>query len=283
MNDCSDISAIPPSEKILVINIFSFLYSGSTWLNLMLGSHPEAFSVGEIEAVCCGRPCICGVHGPECELWSRFDPTEDDNPLVQISRLSGKRCLVLSNPRNSLAWQQDTRIESRFIHLIRDGRAVVASTLRKHPDRRIRDCARDWQTRVLSHRRLLNEHIGAAPPTVMYERLQANTDGELRQVCDAVGLGFEPNMRQFWRKDHHYLWGNRGILFAMTRRRDANASQEDLPESVHAPETCWDLDYYVRTDPDNFVDERWRKELNPVQRVLFALTAGKLNLELGYR
>jgi len=283
MNESLNINAAPMSEKILVINIFSFLYSGSTWVNLMLGSHPEAFSVGEIEAVCCGRPFICGVHGPECDLWPRFDPTEHENPLVQISRLSGKRCLVLSNPRNSLLWQQDARIESRFIHLIRDGRAVVASTLRKHPERRVRDCARDWKARVLDYRQLLTRLVGDAPPTVMYERLQAHTDGELRRICDAVGLDFEPNMRKFWHKDHHYPWGNRGILFAMKSRRDASASQEDLPESVHAPDTRWDLDYYARTDPDNFVDERWRQELSLLQRGLFALTAGRLNLELGYR
>ena len=281
MSDPSDIDATQPSEKIVVINIFSFLYSGSTWLNLMLGSRPGAFSVGEIEAVACGRPFICGVHGPECEFWSRFEPTEHENPLVQISRLSGKRCLVLSNPRNSLSWQQDARIESQFIHLVRDGRAVAASMLRKHPDRRIRDCARDWRTRVLDHRQLLTRLIGDCPRAVMYEKLRA--DGELRRICEAVGLGFHPNMRQFWQKDHHYLWGNRGILFVMKRKRDASTSQENIPDSVHAPGTRWDLDYYLRTDPDNFVDERWRKELSPVQRVLFALTAGRLNLELGYR
>ena len=272
----------PALDTIVVVNIFACVYSGSTWLNLMLGSHSEAFSVGEIEAICRGEPATCGVHGSECGLWSRFDPTEEENLLVRISRLAGKRYLVLSNPRNSLPHQQDSRIESRSVHLVRDGRAVAASMLRKHPERTALDCARHWRDNVAGHRRLLREREGGDVTTVNYERLQADTDGELERVCLTVGLPFEPAIRQFWRGDHHYLWGNRGTLFAMQRMRNQDARAEDLPESIHAPQTNWDLDYYRKTDTERFVDERWRTELSPRQRLVFALAAGRLNRKLGY-
>jgi hypothetical protein len=36
-------------NPITVVNIVAVSYSGSTWLNLMLGAHDDALSVGEID------------------------------------------------------------------------------------------------------------------------------------------------------------------------------------------------------------------------------------------
>ncbi len=267
---------------LVVVNIFSYSYSGSTWVNLLFGSHPQAFSVGEIEPLYADQQAQCMVHGEGCDFWPRFDPGSGENLFVQLARLSGKRYLVVTNPGSSLADQKDERIASRFIHLVRDGRAVVASARRKMPGRSVYRAARSWRKGICRDLAALEEHANGKQVTVIYEKLKADTQGELRRVCEAIGLPFDPGMVEYWHRDHHFLWGNHGTLFAMRNKREGGVKPEVMPATTHAPNVQWDLDHYRKTDPGSFVDERWKRELNARQLAVFGLVAGRLNRRFGY-
>lgn len=62
-------------SKINLIYIVSNGRSGSTLLDLLLGAHPEAMTVGEIQILPWEfklgglQPCSCGLQVPECPFW----------------------------------------------------------------------------------------------------------------------------------------------------------------------------------------------------------------------
>ena len=268
--------------KLVVVNITALSFSGSTWLNLMLGSHPEAFSVGELKKVSQSKRAICTIHGEECPLWSRYEHPSTENPFVQLARLTGKRFLIVNKSRHFIQYQRDPAITSRFIHLLRDPRAVLASCLRKKPDRRTFSTAR-----LLSHdlRRNLRLHRRQPPEevtTAFYEHVQRDTEAELRRLCEFIGMEYDAAMLAFWEPEHHFIAGNRGTLFGMLRKGD----QVDTPEQVlDAPRTSpqkWELGHYRRTDAADFKDERWKRELSDGQLRLYRLAAGWIHRRLGY-
>jgi hypothetical protein len=85
--------------------------------------------------------------------------------------------------------------ESRFIHLIRDGRDVATSllTARFGPDS-IPSAAMWWERRV---RRGRSAGAALGPDRYMevrYEELVAGPDSVLREICDFIELGYEPEM-----------------------------------------------------------------------------------------
>ena len=82
-------------DKVTVINLLSLSYTGTTWINIVLGSHEETLAVGppdrffELWSTDPGKLCL--VHGPDCDLWpafsARYDPR--NNLFVQLAEHTG--------------------------------------------------------------------------------------------------------------------------------------------------------------------------------------------------
>lgn len=265
-----------------VVNIVSVSYSGSTWLNLMLGSTPASFSVGEIKSILRLQRALCTLHGDDCPLWSRFDYPGSDNPFVQLHRLTGKRVLVVNNSRKFLPAQQDSRIDAKFIHLIRDGRAAAASYMRKFPGTSMWRAARWWSHDVRRNLHLIRRQPRGNTMLVVYEQIKADPAAHLPAICQFIGMPYAPQMVDYWRTDHHFLGGNRGTLLSMMSKQDRHDGPADMPKVANQPPPQWDFDYYRQHDPAQFRDERWQSELSAGQRRVFALIAGRLNRRLGY-
>jgi hypothetical protein len=271
------------AKPVIVVNVVSTSFSGSTWVNLLLGSHSQAFSAGEMKQLLKIPPADCTLHGKKCSLWTRFKFPSKENPFRQLSRLTGKRVLVVNNSRKFLPMQQEPGIRSRFVHLVRDGRAVVASFLRKSPDMSVWSTARLWNHDLRRNHRLIRRQPRKHVTTLLYENIHQNTEPELRRLCGFIGIDYEPSMLQFWTGDRHYLGGNRGTLYSILRKTDAAAPAHAVIANGPATDTLnWDLNYYKKTDPAKFVDERWKHELSDHQLRLFGLLAGRVNRRFGY-
>ena len=52
--------------------------------------------------------------------------------------------------------------------------------------------------------------------------------------------------------------------------------------TTRSPTSRTDSQFYARSDPATFRDERWKTELSDRQIRWFALAAGRLNRSLGY-
>jgi hypothetical protein len=274
------------SETVVVVNVCCTAYSGGTWFNLMLGSHPDGFSIGEMKWLRRMNEPTCTLHGRECPIWSRFDLNGDENPFLQLHRITGKRFLAVNQSRKFLVHQRDPRIKSKFVHFVRDGRAVMASILRKYSNRPAWKVARLWAHNIRRNARLIARQPQADTCMLNYEALKADPARQLQKVCDAIGMPFVSGMTEYWNHEHHYIGGNRGTLLSLVQKRndrvavDQLQNAEPLAGSRKGPQ--WDMNYYAGADPTKFVDERWKKELTDAQLRIFALIAGRLNRKYGY-
>lgn len=268
------------TQTIVVVNVISTSYSGSTWVNLMLGSHSQAFSVGEFKHVVRSGQAVCSLHGESCPFWGGYQ-YDQSNPFLWISQKSGRRFLIVNNSRNTLRFQQHERIHSRFVHLLRDGCAVVASRLRKKRSKSVWAAARMWTHNVRRNRRLIRRQHAEDAIEIKYEDLVDDPGYGLERLCGFLDLPFEPEMREYWQVAHHFIGGSLGTISSLASKR--RSALPDIPKWRNLDEARrHNLTYYDKVDPSTFVDERWKKELTDWQLLVFGLIAGRLNRKVGY-
>lgn len=267
--------------NLQVVHIISTANSGSTWVNLILGSHPDAFSVGELKMAI--RPGLndCTVHGCECPVLSKFDPHTEENPFLQLQRLTGKSIFIVNNSRKFLPAQMHDRIQSRFVHLARDGRAVTASYLRKRRQPDMWHAARRWVHEVKRDRRLMQRLRRQPNCRLHYEAMVAHPLEQLEKLCSFIGIDCDHAMLRYWEHEHHFFGGNRGTLFAMLKKHDPSAEAPPAPSTSPTGQSE-NLQYYAQTNLASFDDQRWKQQLTARQLWVFRLLAGRTNHAIGY-
>jgi hypothetical protein len=141
----------------------------------------------------------------------------------------------------------------RVIHLVRDGRAVAASSKRRKGNS-IGDAGLEW---LRSNRNVMLMMAGiprAQIHRVRYEDFCGATEATTREICDFLHLEFEPSMLDFRATPNHQIPGN-PIL---------HNSQNDT----------------VR------LDERWKRELSAREleefNTVYGGVAGLMNKFFGY-
>jgi hypothetical protein len=146
--------------------------------------------------------------------------------------------------------------ESRFVHVIRDGRSSwLGYRERGFGPQSLADAAFNWKGRVLRGRR-----AGLALGTsryreVRYEDLVEHPEATLEPLCAFLGLVYEPEMLRYHERAETVLAG-------------MGASGRSAFENVSRP-----LTKGMR---------EWRQELSGEEQALFDAIAGDLLGELGY-
>lgn len=279
-------------QKITVVNIVAVSYSGSTWVNLMLGAHPDAFSIGEIDWIAKNNAAMCVLHGETCPIWSQFDLKSDENPFIQISNITGKKLLIVNNTKRFREAQNDPRIEAKYLWVVRDGRAVVASAMRKQPTKGILWGVQFWKKQFSRSEKLISKQPTGQAMILNYEACVANPAKLMGEVCNFLDIDFHPQMLDYYDTERHFIGGNPGIMSVVAIEREKGELHVLSPETgrvsfdvtkdnMHARSTV-DLSHYKKTDPKHFVDERWKSELSNFQLRVFGLLAGRLNRKYGY-
>jgi len=137
----------------------------------------------------------------------------------------------------------------RLIYMVRDGRAVAASAIRRLGVS-MREAARRW---VWRNKISLLCQRGIPPEQkikVRYEQLCTDQETIVGRVCRFLGVPFEPDMLVLRKADSHSIGGN------PMRFRQQEAQ-------IH-------------------LDERWRRELSNEDLKEFERVAGRLNRKLGF-
>lgn len=137
------------STQPTVVFVASLPHSGSTLLDLVVSTHPEAVGVGELrpvrDAVVAGRRlddrrCTCGATATDCDLWgpvlARLGSTTTASELaaavvdVAHHRL-GRRIIVDSSKQApQLQAVASLPVDLRVVHLTRDVRSWAAAMRR---------------------------------------------------------------------------------------------------------------------------------------------------------
>jgi len=160
--------------------------------------------------------------------------------------------------------------EARFVHVIRDGRAVALSrmkTLALRPTE-MENVARRWQRRLRKARRQgakLDHYL-----EIRYEALIREPEATLREVAGFVELPWDPGMLEYHQRSEERL---------KELDRDIPAWGKKLPRSA---ESRMALHEQTTKPPDPARIDRWRDELSDEDLATFEREAGETLVELGY-
>lgn len=208
-------------SKPKVVLIAGAAHGGTTISNMMLGQHPEIFATGKLRDFPHGKVfgeanvCSCGAPAASCPFWlavrERYQPLQDQPDQEKLPRLfgliaglSGREFVgdVTHNVGYAQLLQSLRDIDLYLVHVVRDGRAVVYSRIRKdiriglldnsgwRRRRRVVRVSRRWAWQLKQYARL-ERRLGTRAVRVHYEDLCSNPRAALRPVGECLGLDFD--------------------------------------------------------------------------------------------
>jgi hypothetical protein len=271
--------------------------SGSTLLRLMLDAHPalaipsETHFVPDVIAACEERDPtpeeLCRVFTTH-RRWGDFHLEGDEllGRLRALPRLRAGDAIraffeLYASHQGKPRWGDKTpgysrhmpaieRVlpETRFIHLIRDGRDVALSVLPLSwgPDN-VERAAERWVKRIGKARR--DARRVAHYTEIRYEDLILDTEPALRRVCEFIELDFDPAMLRYHERAEERLQEKARDL----TRRDGSVQPADARMRSHD----------LATEPPR-ADRvaRWRSKMSPTDVAAYERIAGDLLSDLGY-
>ena len=252
--------------SLRVLYIASLPHSGSTLLDLLLGSHSAVHGLGELQALrryvapeqegssAKRRKCTCGASSVWlCPFWSSVDETlrlsgteglqalniaaEDDERFRRdngalfsaIADVAKKRVLVDSS--KSL-----TRLHRLMgtpgltvlpIFLHREPAGQIASMVRKYGD-----AEKQIELNIRGSGELLGFFSDRTDPIVSYASLTEDPKAVLTSLLQPLGLEYEEAQLNWTTQPHHNLGGNRMRFFdASEIRRDDSAAASLSPDT----------------------------------------------------
>ena len=255
-----------------LIYITSNSHSGSTLLDMLIGSHSECLTLGEIHKLTLKSEgvCACGAENyRECSFWSDVAArlqaeggpslaelclhSEDDTEFRAMNRalfhvLQGKTgCQWFVDSSKKISRLKKLLADSEFnvlpVHIVRRPEGVVCSNVAK--GRSYRDELRAYHYDLWQRYKFLRRrpHL-----LVSYESLCSRPERVLGQIMAAAGLSFESAQIAWADQEHHNVNGNK-------RTRTSRQSAIRL-------------------------DERWRRELSRRQRLVIRLAQVRFRLLL---
>ena len=275
--------------KVVVIRSMSF--TGTTWINLVLGCHPQALAIGPPQRAWEAAPedadGVCVVHNERCTFWPEFIRTwdRDGSFFRQLADYSGKALLVLNNPFAPLFEKEladRDEIDVRTIFVARDGRAVLSSVLRHHPGRYATtyDAIAQWVKPALN--RLRNKMVRTEDPLLFrYEEVMRDPQEMLARAGAYLGIEYPANATHYWEFEQHLALGNSGLV-DLLRRLQGEPGLLGFESSVRK-EYYDELLERTRKEPDRrVVDESWKERLSLQDRFAYDYLCGQLHEYFGY-
>ncbi|WP_346344032.1 sulfotransferase [Magnetospirillum sulfuroxidans] len=252
---------------------------------MILGSHSQAFYMGEGgKARYLGNSKtpvhkrVCKLCGEDCPVWKDFQWTPPRALYQQVAERTGRRVIIDSTKNDD--WITERVAETRasggqptLFMLLRDGRAVVNSRLRKYPDRDPEQQIRQWIEQIQRSQALYARFDGPKM-RLHYEHLAAEPDTVVRQACDVLGLDFEPAMLQFHTAEHHPLGGNSGPQYMVAKQRFTDPEQAFVTLNPKSRQF-----YDAETQPIR-LDLRWNEEMTAENIRMFERIAGEFNQQM---
>jgi hypothetical protein len=269
-----------------VVRITSLSFTGTTWINVLLGCHKRGFVLGPPDRVVnllYDEPDqaaqACRIHRDECTFWpgffERFD--RDGNFYVQLAEASDTDVIVINNAIPDARADQHLRhpdVVVRDVVVTRDGRATVARYLRTYPETTLRDAIETWF--LPSARNLPFNLDDRERLCVNYEHVVADQFTFIERAGKFLGVDYPEGSHRFWEFDLHASAGNHGVL-------DMCRIHQGLRAAVGRRAELEDRYQKLVESPDKPVqDERWKDDLSARELIAFDYFAGDLNERWGY-
>jgi len=200
-----------------------------------------------------------------------------ENPFLSVARHFERDVIVLNNPTAEVAKHLDRDILGvREIHLIRDGRALLASYLRKFPRSDVLGGLFDFMAWSFNNFEFALEQSDKLYQR--YEDVSADPELALNQVGDFLNIAYSPAALRFWEHEHHPIAGNVGPVSIIKIAQDIPLSDytgRQFYQDQHAS--------LLESGGRVFRDERWQEELSRRERFVFDIVCGDANQRFGYQ
>ncbi|HBR00919.1 MULTISPECIES: sulfotransferase [unclassified Roseofilum] len=298
-------------SKRKVLFIIGAGHCGSSLLALILGSHPQCFSAGELGNLPNRYRKGLYLDCVNCnsEFWDR---TFGNSGLKQLSiglgdtRVTpyiplkleknireflgkdrvfkpytfmlaqlGKEVIIDASKywvwvdRKTKAKEFKTgEVEAYLLNLVRDGRAIVNSYLRKYPQRDMATFTQNWMNKTKRRQEFYESFDRGKKIEVAYEQLASDPHVTVQKICEFLEIEFTPDMIEYWKYDHHDISGNDGT-YSLVRRYQQQEMLDKVKET-HG-------EYYEKIDLGIKLDLRWKKELREEKLEIFNSIAGEFN------
>jgi hypothetical protein len=223
-------------QKKQLIFILSSNYSGSHFCSLLLGSHSKTEHLGELKNLhktSGGRPCFACGRGSEseCSLFKDINLVAREDVYEEIFYRLGDRQPILIDASKKPKWFKnfvnDDRYDIKLIHLIRDPRALARRWLMRFdeldrgPRERIKQCRKNPLRIPLflfgdllsvciykwyEQNKDIADFIDASnrpSKLITYRNLAFDQDATLEEICEWIGVDFEPSQKNYWEFEHH--------------------------------------------------------------------------------
>ncbi|MCU7960878.1 MAG: sulfotransferase [gamma proteobacterium symbiont of Bathyaustriella thionipta] len=208
-------------QKAKVVLIAGSGHGGTTIANMILGQHPHIFATGKLRDFPHGglfikeNVCSCGAAADACPFWQevrlRYRPFQDKADQEKlprlfhiVSELSGRPFTgdVSHNAGYARQLLQTPDIDLYLVHIVRDGRGVVWSRIRKDVRigrlnkgfwqrlKRVIKVSRRWKWHIREFGKL-EQQLGDQSVRVRYETLCQDPLSALRPVGRMLGLDFD--------------------------------------------------------------------------------------------
>ena len=237
------------SGQVPVIYIAGSSHSGSTLLDLVLGSHSKIESLGEAKKIpqvlaklrdLSGEPPVCSCHETikRCVFWNSVLRLDDEN-FPERDDITKQLFADLGLARRALAFRgrkvlldssknlgrlgfltNDSGFKVNCVHLTRDPRAVAFSAVRKIEKKTgslnskarwglLTKHAFDWASLNRKIQGRYRLKKSVNYLSVRYEDFVMAPESTLARVLSPIGLEFEASQIQFREFSHHNIEGNR--------------------------------------------------------------------------
>ncbi|MCH7615523.1 MAG: sulfotransferase [Nitrospinae bacterium] len=226
--------------------------SGTTLLCRMLSAHPNLFVINEIDDIC----EKCSLNKTPSEVFESIDLEFKRRTKFSIEaylEAHGKIRWGLKSPSLTFCLDAIKKHfpESKFIFIVRDGRAVANSYLKAGWGvANMYGAGERWKKEIELQRVFWGKNPDISC-MLKYEELLANPSKELTSLCSFIGESFEESMVKFYK--------------------------EPSPIKKNAYNTN------VFRPIDRSIEFKWKSELSPHQIGVFESIAGEQLKELGYQ
>jgi hypothetical protein len=245
-----------------VVFILSAPYSGSTWLNLVLGSDDWATNVGEYFRPFKMRGHIacrlCEAEGrKECTVFHGIEKVGIEHAFHFAANRTGKDIII--DASKNFEWASSflgrSDLEAKFVHLIRHPCGFANSFARRVPEKSYSDIIQTWE----HLNRNIEDYIrqsGCPGIVTSYEALANNPDITFPPLTSFAGGYWKSKSLEYWNVEHHGLGANGAPSVYLKGRRVKNYStgDDDFYENIIDRPTAAD-ERWKSTVPNHFKDE----------------------------
>jgi hypothetical protein len=256
--------------KKKILFILGTAHCGSTLLSLILDSSEQCFTVGELSnlpTIYKKEQSSTQNH----DFWhSQFSETEKNKLILGLSNARISPMIPLKIEKsiremfNDKIFRPYSLIQSKtsaeiivdstktiywisnmlqlkelkqeydvfLLHLVRDGRAVLNSYLRKRKKMTVEQFSNLWLQRVRDNEQFFQNFNRGKKIQLAYEELATNPYSTTQKVCDFLNIKFVPDLINYWKYEHYMLSGNRGTKSLVETYKSSSQSspknQQDL-------------------------------------------------------